>query len=84
MKIKDVILEPLESKHYLTEVVVYVEDAHGREWTVGVDIHGYYPNPSQREFDDGWEPDRGMDHVETEAEYKIALAVAEALKGKTL
>lgn len=84
MKVKSVELKPLSSKHYSTEVSVYVEDAFGQEYVVSVEIYGYFPAPSQRELDRGWEIDYGMDHVETHAEYTIALAIVKALKGKTL
>lgn len=84
MKVKSIELKPLERKHYTTELNIFVEAEYGQEWRIGVDVYGYYPKPSQREIDAGWEPDMGFDHVETEAEHKIALAIVEALKEKTL
>lgn len=82
MKIKQVELKPLASKHYSTEISVYVEDALGQEYSLGIEVYGYFPAPSQRELDGGWDIDYGMDHVETHAEYEIALAIVEVLKGK--
>ena len=84
MKIKSVTLEPLRFKHYATEIIVEVYDEFGFPNDMCVSVSGYFPSPSQREIDKGWEPDYGMDHVETEAEYKIALAIVEALNGKVL
>lgn len=84
MKIKEVFLRELEGKHYSTEVSVVVEDEKGEVYACGVEIYGYFPKPSYREYMKGWEPDMGMDHVETEAEYKIALAIVDALKGRVL
>lgn len=84
MKIKSVELEPLELKHYTTKISIFVEGEGGQEWRIGAEVYGYSPKPSQREICAGWEPDHGMDHVETDAEHKIALAIVEALKGKVL
>lgn len=84
MKIKSVELEPLELKHYTTKISIFVEGEGGQEWRIGAEVYGYFPKPSQREIDAGWEPDQGFDHVETDAEHKVALAIVEALKGKTL
>lgn len=84
MKIVSVELKPLPSKHYHTEIDVTVEDASENRYKIGVDVYGYFPEPSQRELDNGWDIDYGMDHVETHAEYTIALAIVEALKGRCL
>lgn len=80
MKIKSVTLEPLRSKHYSTDLVVEVYDQFGFPNDICITISGYYPKPSQREVDKGWEPDYGMDHVETEAEHILALIIKEALE----
>jgi hypothetical protein len=80
MKIKSVTIEPLSGKHYGTEVFVKVFDQFGFSNDISISISGYYPAPSQREIDNGWEPDEGMDHVETEAEHVIALIIKEALE----
>jgi len=80
MKIKSVTLDPLQGKHYSTELVVEVYDEGGFPNDLFISICGYYPKPSQREIDKGWEPDDGMDHVETEAGYVLALIIKEALE----
>lgn len=84
VKVKEVFLKELQGKHYTTEVAVVVEHEDGSVYLLGVDVYGYFPRPSQREIDKGWEPDYGVDHVESEAEYKVALAIVEALKGRIL
>jgi len=81
VKVKSVTLEPLRDKHYSTDLVVEVYDQMGFPNDILISISGYYPAPSQRELDKGWEPDYGMDHVETEAEYCLALVIKEALEG---
>lgn len=80
MKVKKISIEPLESKHYSTNLVISVADEIGIIYDIGVEVYGYYPEASQRAVDKGWEPDWGMDHVESSAVYKIALAIEEALK----
>lgn len=80
MRIKSVELEPLARKHYTTDVRVCVEDAWGDDYIIGIKVCGYFPAPSQRELDKGWDIEDGMDHVETHAEHMIALAIVEALK----
>lgn len=80
MKFKSVTIKPLSWKHYETELVVEVYDQFGFSNDVSISISGDYPAPSQRELDNGWEPDDGMDHVETEAEYVVALIIKEALE----
>lgn len=82
MKIKSVTLEPLRGKHYSTDLVVEVYDDFGFPNDIVITISGYYPSPSKREIDKGWEPDDGMDHVETQAEYALALIIKEALEGR--
>ena len=72
MKIETVSLQPLRTKYYETEVFVGVVDESGDRYTIRIDIGGYYHVPSQREIDNGWEPDEGMDHVEPEACHRIA------------
>lgn len=82
MYIKSVKLKPLATKHYSTDIEVWVEDAKGYEYALGIKIFGYFPSPSQRELDGGWDVEQGMDHVETQAEYEIGLAIVKALKEK--
>lgn len=84
MKIKEVFLKELEGKHYSTEVCIFVDDFSGKIYPFRIDLCGYYPQPSFREYMSGWEPEMGMDHVENEAQYKIALAIVDALEGKVL
>jgi hypothetical protein len=85
MKIKSVELRHLDpyGKYYETEVLVKVEDEIWRCFTIRIDITGYYPKPSQREIDNGWEPDEGMDHVEPEACHLIAEMIVDCLLEKT-
>lgn len=80
MRIKSVTLEPLRDKHYSTDLVVEVCDEWGFPNSLVITISGYYPKPSQRELDKGWEPDYGMDHVETHAEHVLALIIKQALE----
>jgi hypothetical protein len=80
MKIKSVTLDPLRDYHYSTDLVVEVYDEGGFPNDIVITISGYYPKPSQREIDKGWEPDDGMDHVETEAGHVLALIIKEALE----
>lgn len=82
MKIKSASLQPLRGKHYVTEVFVNVTDESGDYYTVRIDLAGYYPKPSQREIDNGWEPDEGMDHVEPEACHLIAEMIVDCLLEK--
>ena len=74
MKVDSVELQPLPNKHYETSLIVEVE---GR--TFKVSICGYGPTPSQREIDNGWQPDHGMDHVESEEHLFLAQKIMEAL-----
>lgn len=74
-KIDSVELLPLPSKHYSTEVEVYVNNRYFR-----VDVCGYGPKPSKRELDNGWIPEYGMDHVESEEHLFLANLIKEALE----
>ena len=78
MKVLEVYIRPLDSKHYATDVEVKIE-VDGKQYTLLVSIAGYAPNPSIREKFRGWEPDWGMDHVESEAHYMVAQSIASAL-----
>jgi hypothetical protein len=82
MKIERVELAPLEGKYYETSIYVDVSDETGY-YTFRVDITGYYPKPSQREVDNGWEPDYGMDHAEPKACHRIAEMIVDCLLDKT-
>ena len=77
MVITEVEIEPLRSKHY--ETILYVV-ANGYGFSIS--ISGYYPKPSLREIEGGWEPDEGMDHVESEVHYGLATLIANALSKK--
>lgn len=85
MKVLNVFIRPLETKHYATDVEVEVE-VDGEQYPLVVSIAGYAPKPSIRARLQGWEPDRGMDHVESESHHMIAQLIASTLaelKGKT-
>lgn len=77
MKIEKVVLEELRGKYYSTEIVAYTE---GHDPTY-ISIVGYgNGKPSQRELDRGYNEDYGMDHVESDSSYQVALKILEALK----
>jgi hypothetical protein len=78
MKVIDVNLMPLPSKHYSTDVWVTVS-VEGHEYSLLVSVAGYAPKASSREIERGWEPDWGMDHTESEAHLDIAQRVVTAL-----
>lgn len=77
MNITDVELEELSGKHYETRIHLLVDDL---PFTVFVAGHG--SGPSAREIEKRWEPDWGMDHVESEEHMVIANLIVEALKGQ--
>ena len=71
---------PLSGKYYETSILVDVEDMFGFKHQVTINLFGDDCYPSERELDKGWEPDYGMDHVETEATHIVASIIVEALK----
>ena len=71
MKILFSEIEPLRGKHYETTVHVDVF-YEGRTSTFRLDICGTGSMPSDREIERGWEPDYGMDHVESQEAYLLA------------
>lgn len=75
-KVTSVDLQPLESKHYSTEIDLSFD---GFE-SCGVQVFGRSRKPSARELDSGWDPEWGMDHVETEVVYEVARVIEQALK----
>jgi hypothetical protein len=75
MNITRIELEDLPSKHYSTELSVTAEQ-NGDEYDFTINISGYGPKPSRRSLEGGWEPDWGMDHVESD----IHLFLAEMIK----
>ena len=80
--IESVEVEPLPSKYYETELHVKARNGYCNS-TIRISISGYSYPPSVREVNRGWDAEHGMDHVEGEIQYKIALAIAEALEDKS-
>lgn len=82
MRIGKVKLEPLESKHYSTRVIVEVGgngyDEEGPYFTV--EISGTGSRPSTREYEKGYYPEDGMGHVESEEHMYLATRILEALR----
>jgi hypothetical protein len=85
MKIKYVELRELDpfGKYYETEVIVKVQDGNSKAHYVTVRLAGSYSKASQREVDNGWEPDEKMDHVEPESCHLIAEMIVDCLLKKT-
>ena len=79
MKITKVTIEDLPNKHYQTELTVSML-SDGHEYPLTVSVYGYGPNPSRRELQNGWEPEHGMDHVESD----LHLFLAEAIYSKLM
>ena len=67
---------PLDSKHYSTRIEAYLPDGE----FIGVEVFGYNHKPSTREIEHGWDPDEGMDHVEGDKVYSVALKIRELLE----
>ena len=82
MKISNVELEPLPSKHYETTIIVTFDVGQYRKNRIKfcVNICGDGTSPSQRELDRGWEPDYGVDHVESEEHLFLAQKIIDALQ----
>lgn len=78
MKIKSVSLKELTSKHYSTDICVVVE-VDGEDYHFTIQVSGYAPKASRREIAAGWEPDWGMDHVESELHLFLAETISEVL-----
>ena len=72
MKVTKLELAELPSKHYSTDLYVTVENDEEEEYVFTVSISGYGPKPSGREIERGWEPEHGMDHVESEMHLFLA------------
>lgn len=68
-------IEPIQSKHYGTRIVsgnITVEVYDSRPWKSGV---------SEREYEvNKWEPDYGMDHVESAEQYEVAMEILKLLE----
>lgn len=75
MKIDKVELEPLRSKWYSTKIEVVAE---GKLFSI--EVRGAGSSPSPREYENGYLPDEGMDHVESDEVYRMALVIMEALR----
>lgn len=74
MDVNNVKIEPLGCKHYETRVSLTVE---GRSFTISISGNG--KQPSERELENGWEPDFGMDHVESKEHLFLAQSIKKAL-----
>jgi hypothetical protein len=66
---------PLEGKYYGTEVLTGRNSGTIKIWTYGV---RHPATGSVREIARGWEPEDGMDHVETAEDYANARLIATA------
>lgn len=80
MKVKEVILRPLDGKYYETEVAVYFSERGRDHGCVNIRLSGYSREPSQRERERGYYEGERLDHVESEAAHKVALVILRALK----
>ncbi len=74
MKITKVELQELPSKHYSTDLLIPVNQDDD-DYVFTVSVAGYGPKPSHREIKRGWEPDWGMNHVESDIHLFLAQAV---------
>ena len=68
-------IEPLKGKYYGTRVVNTETDDLIEVW-LSLKMGS---QPSSREFENGWTPDYGFDHVETQESYETALKIVEKL-----
>ena len=78
MKILSSEIEPIRGKYYETSIHVEVS-YEGRTSTFRIDICGSGSTPSDREIEHGWEPDYGIDHVESQEAYLLAQKIVETL-----
>lgn len=82
MRIGKIQLTPLPTKHYSTEIQVEVGgngwDEEGRNFLIS--ISGAGSKPSVREYEKGYYPEDGMNHVESEEHYELATLIMEALR----
>lgn len=74
-------LSPLKSKHYATQLIVWVGgngyDNDGIPFSVS--ITGMGTSPSVRELEKGYYIDEGLDHVESKEHLLIAESILEKL-----
>lgn len=68
-------IEPLQGKYYGTRIVNTETDDLIEVWLT---LKGEY-KPSSRELENGWTPDYGFDHAETQESYETALKIVEKL-----
>ena len=66
-------IRPLKGKYYGTILECSETDDIIEIW-----LSSDY-TPSERELADGWTPDKGFDHVESQLSYKTALKLLKAL-----
>ena len=83
VKITEVELQPLRGKYYSTEIAAAFIDEAGRSGHIYIEVSGFHSQPSDRELENGWQPDEGMDHVEGQVQYLIGKAIVEMLEGKS-
>ena len=83
MKITKIELVDLPIKHYSTDVLVTVEN-EGEDYEFKISILGCGPKPSYRELERGWEPDWGMDHVESDIHLFLAQRLMESFWGRKI
>lgn len=74
----EITLEPLEGKYYETVILVDLGNHRGLRISIG----GWGGEASEREKKNGWEPDYGMDHVETQDAYEVAKKIVKLLEDK--
>jgi len=84
MKTSKIEVLPLDSKYYSTEIRLKL---NGNGWDfegtdAGITIWADGDNPSIRELEKGYYSDDGMNHVETEEAYRLAMAIVKALKNE--
>jgi len=81
MEVTGVKLEQLRGKHRSTNISTWVWSGQmGRELEFTISIYGEGSTASEREILDGWTPEIGMDHVESEEHLFLAKVIMEALK----
>lgn len=68
-------IKPLRNKYYGT--VVQLNNGDTIDVWLGPNTECY--RASEREIANGWTPDMGFDHVETEESYKVAKIICDAL-----
>lgn len=72
-------IKPLEGKYYSTDLVV-TSDKWDNPLYISIAGHSTW-EPSPREIENGWDPDYGMDHVESFHAWQVALSIRYVLEG---